>query len=597
MAAEREAEELAGQAPDGEPPADRLARVEAEIEAVERKLAVFGPADIDRVADELEPIRALDDVAPVPDALDLAAELAELEDDLRAQEPRDREPLSGDRAEARARLDAAHEALVDAEQAVRSPELDRDLVDRLELAHADLLDALERAEGRFAGGRAERRVEACRADENAILDELGLASYSEYMMGSSLHHVDPVKEMTLEAARAELAAAEDAWRALDEETDAELARAQQMERRRTLLEDARGFLGGAPAPGSVIEELRALRVDAEPSAEVMVDLRRALDEAGVVVGDEDLDRDDLLMVAEAWISEVGEAASRERSLRAELAGLLEQRADAEAALRMVGSTNGFSDLHSAEERRIERLDLAREQLRAAEERHQAHLDAEQEATALVDELAAAAERERTAVEAAATAEAAVAAAAMRESDATAARDWVEAELAAAELAEAETAELLHTLDDTPSESADDVPSLESAEETYALAVAAASDAATEVSDLAAERNRARRELAALSDSAPPQEVAHLAEEVEWYLLARLAAQRSVSLGGSLPLVLDDALLGLPQEDMEHVLGRLERMSEAVQVIVISDDPATAAWVALAGEDRAAVVRPQASSMV
>ena len=70
------------QAPDGEPPADRLARVEAEIEAVERKLAVFGPADVDRVADELEPIRALDDVAPVPDALDLAAELAELEDDL-----------------------------------------------------------------------------------------------------------------------------------------------------------------------------------------------------------------------------------------------------------------------------------------------------------------------------------------------------------------------------------------------------------------------------------------------------------------------------------------------------------------------------------
>ena len=239
---------------------------------------------------------------------------------------------------------------------MRSPELDRDLVDRLELADADLLDAVERAEGRFAGGRAERRVEACRADENAILDELGLASYSEYMMGSSLHHVDPVKEMTLEAARSELAAAEDAWRALDEETDAELARAQQMERRRTLLEDARGFLGGAPAPGSVIEELRALRVDAEPSAEVMVDLRRALDEAGVVVGDEDLDRDDLLMVAEAWISEVGEAASRERSLRAELADLLEQRADAEAALRMAGATNGSSDLRSAEERRIERLD-------------------------------------------------------------------------------------------------------------------------------------------------------------------------------------------------------------------------------------------------
>ena len=263
-----------------------------------------------------------------------------------------------------------------------------------------------------------------------------------------------------------------------------------------------------------------------------------------------------------------------------------------------GATNGSSDLHSAEERRIERLDLAREQLRAAEERHQAHLDAEQEATALVDELAAAAERERTAVEAAATAEAAVAAAAMRESDAMAARDWVEAELAAAELAEAETAELLHTLDDTPSESADDVPSLASAEETYALAVAAASDAATEVSDLAAERNRAKTGAGRARATAPhPRRSPTWRRRSSGTSSPRLAAQRSVSLGGSLPLVLDDALIGLPQEDMEHVLGRLERMSEAVQVIVISDDPATAAWVALAGEDRAAVVRPQADSMV
>ena len=93
-------------------------------------------------------------------------------------------------------------------------------------------------------------------------------------MGSSLLHVDPVKEVALEEARAELAAAEDAWRALDEETDAELARAQQMERRRTLLEEARGFLGGSMSAGSVVDELRALRVDAEPSAEVMVDLRQ-----------------------------------------------------------------------------------------------------------------------------------------------------------------------------------------------------------------------------------------------------------------------------------------------------------------------------------
>jgi hypothetical protein len=89
----------------------------------------------------------------------------------------------------------------------------------------------------------------------------------------------------------------------------------------------------------------------------------------------------------------------------------------------------------------------------------------------------------------------------------------------------------------------------------------------------------------------------VSEEIEWYLLARLAAQRSVSLAGSLPLLLDDALRGLAPEDVEQVLGRLERMAEAVQVIVVSDDPVASSWAGLAGADRAAVVRPQAASTV
>ncbi|MGH9273194.1 MAG: hypothetical protein ACRDZU_00985, partial [Acidimicrobiales bacterium] len=82
-----------------------------------------------------------------------------------------------------------------------------------------------------------------------------------------------------------------------------------------------------------------------------------------------------------------------------------------------------------------------------------------------------------------------------------------------------------------------------------------------------------------------------AEELEWYLLARLAAQRAVSVAGSLPLLLDDALRGLDAPGVDHLLGRLERMAEAVQVIVISDDPLVAAWANEAGPARAAVVRP------
>ena len=92
--------------------------------------------------------------------------------------------------------------------------------------------------------------------------------------------------------------------------------------------------------------------------------------------------------------------------------------------------------------------------------------------------------------------------------------------------------------------------------------------------------------------AEPIDDGSIAEEIEWYLLARLAAQRAVCLGGSLPLLLDDALTGLDEEQLGHVLGRLERMADAVQVIVVSDDPLAASWAMLAGQDRAAVVRPQ-----
>ena len=91
---------------------------------------------------------------------------------------------------------------------------------------------------------------------------------------------------------------------------------------------------------------------------------------------------------------------------------------------------------------------------------------------------------------------------------------------------------------------------------------------------------------------PTRRRSSIAEEIEWYLLARLAAQRAVCLGGSLPLLLDDALEGLDEDQLGHVLGRLERMADAVQVIVVSDDPLAASWALMAGQDRAAVIHQQ-----
>jgi hypothetical protein len=79
------------------------------------------------------------------------------------------------------------------------------------------------------------------------------------------------------------------------------------------------------------------------------------------------------------------------------------------------------------------------------------------------------------------------------------------------------------------------------------------------------------------------------EAIEFYLLARLAALRSVSYAGSVPLVIDDALAELTQRDVEHLLHKLERMSESVQIVYLSDDPTVSTWARGIGFERGAVI--------
>jgi hypothetical protein len=69
----------------------------------------------------------------------------------------------------------------------------------------------------------------------------------------------------------------------------------------------------------------------------------------------------------------------------------------------------------------------------------------------------------------------------------------------------------------------------------------------------------------------------LVEDLEWYLLGRLASQRSVSYVGSVPMLVDGVLDGLPPGAAVEVLERLEPVSESVQLIVMADDAAVVAW--------------------
>ena len=68
-----------------------------------------------------------------------------------------------------------------------------------------------------------------------------------------------------------------------------------------------------------------------------------------------------------------------------------------------------------------------------------------------------------------------------------------------------------------------------------------------------------------------------AEAIEFYLLARLAAQRQVSYAGSAPMIIDDALAGVPETDVRRILDGLGRMAESVQIVYVSDDPVVIDW--------------------
>ena len=84
------------------------------------------------------------------------------------------------------------------------------------------------------------------------------------------------------------------------------------------------------------------------------------------------------------------------------------------------------------------------------------------------------------------------------------------------------------------------------------------------------------------------------ETLEWYILARLAQQRSVSFVGSVPIVIDDAFAQWPMHQISEVYTRLERMGDVIQIIMLTDDPAVADWAGGLGESRALVIDPRLS---
>jgi colicin import membrane protein len=268
-------------------------------------------------------------------------------------------------------------------------------------------------------------------------------------------------------------------------------------------------------------------------------------------------------------------------IHADLAAAIERaqrQPEGEAAI----ATAGDAEL---DRRRAAKLEEARSAVAAAEARFARHQEAEAETERRRQALARLTEIEQKAAVDLAEADAAWASASQLEHDAAHRLIAIEADLAAATAAERAAAAALESSADEQSQARAIV---DVDEMTRAMAAAAekAAVAAADVESLEAELASIETRLHDIEDAAPVASTAPTEGELEWYLLARLAAQRSVSYAGSVPLVLDEALREVTGPALVRVLERLERMSGAVQLVVLSDDPAASEWAEHAGPERA-----------
>jgi hypothetical protein len=582
-----DAELIAGTDDGEEDPAAVIERMESRRALLEASLLALDPVDpfpVEAALRQLEDDGGTDLIVST-DAEALADEWADILVELAATQIAEHDALQVQAAHKR--LEAARGALFKAESEARLPDLDREQVDALEHAHEAVLQAQDRSEKRLSGDRGKRRLDEARAAEREILDRLGMQTYADFIMGTSMLRVDPEQERQLDEARAELADAEDAIAALDAEVEIELKHAELMTRRRALREKATALLGRDPGDNDVEWALRHHRVAVSDGGERSDRLRAALEHAGLVLGDEDVPRSMLVELATIWLEELRDTEAQRVKVEDELAELATTLERAKSNKADQDEEGGLAELGR---RRAAKLEEARKAVAAAEVRVARHQEAEAETERCRESLARLTEIEHQAAADLTAADAAWAEATQLEHDASHRLTAIEADLGAALEAEQGAADAVAAIEAkvaqgvAPEDVDELVATVEAAAERAALATA-------EVNALEAELATVEARLRELEVTAPaPSSSVATEGELEWYLLARLAAQRSVSYAGSVPLVLDGALNDLTAPALVRVLERLERMAGAVQLIVLSEDQAAAAWATAAGPERAELLR-------
>ncbi|MGN6694718.1 MAG: hypothetical protein ACTHN0_11130, partial [Aquihabitans sp.] len=178
-----------------------LERRRVELVRLQEAVGEAGGGAVRRALDQLSD--AGTEAAPVVAALALADTWRDLHQQLSALDT----GVSGEEYAAEQRVAEARQAVIEAEVEYNQPVLTPEQITKVEAAHALVLEAQDRTEGRFGGSRLRKKLEDARAEERRVLERLGFSTYADYMMSSSSRGVGPDNRAILDAARAQLTAA------------------------------------------------------------------------------------------------------------------------------------------------------------------------------------------------------------------------------------------------------------------------------------------------------------------------------------------------------------------------------------------------------
>jgi hypothetical protein len=261
----------------------------------------------------------------------------------------------------------------------------------LELAHEKAGQAEERTGQRFGGGRARRRLEEARREEQAILARMGLHSYTDLLLMTAVPSFDVESKARIDAARTDLAAVQQSIDTPEEPAD-RVRRDELTGQQAELQRQAAALTGGQPGDNDLLDRVRDLAGRAVGDVPSLVDaLRSALAEATAT--EPPATPEELAAAASAWLDTARRAWSeykgptvgeRETAIRHVQDAQVAMDAETDAASSPEADHRAAA-LAQANREAADRLDRAAEEKAQADEALQRANDALRHAGAAVTE--------------------------------------------------------------------------------------------------------------------------------------------------------------------------------------------------------------------